>query len=117
MATVLSIEDFYENTVPFPEYDLGKDAYLPIDEAVNKPITVHAVQTFENDKGEGIYLLVCMDNEFKYICTHSISLCKTFGTEKVREALENGDCIGCVIMRVESRTTKGRMVYKAMAPQ
>lgn len=117
MATVLSIEDFYETAIPFPDYDLGKDAYLPIDEAVNRMVTVHDVQTFENDKGEGIYLLVHLDGQFRYICTHSISLCKTFGTQKVREALDNGVCIGCVISRVESRTTKGRMVYKAMAPQ
>ena len=86
--------------------------YMAINDVLDRNIQILDFKTFENDKGEGAFIL-CKDTETGlvfHICTHSVGLVGTMQNPKVREVLDTGDIIATRI--VQSKSTKSdRMVY------
>ena len=104
----MNIRDLIE-VQPFEGVDSD---YKPVDDVLNANIRIIATKFFENDKGEGVFIL-CMDldeEELFHLCTHSISLVSTLKNPKIREVLDTGDCVATKIIRRKS-TKSDRMVY------
>ena len=106
MNTIVSIRDLV-NTQPF---DVDSE-YRSIDEILDKTINVLDTKFFDNDKGEGVFIL-CEndDDEIFHLCTHSVSLVGTMKNPKVREALDTGDIVATMIVKRKS-SKSDRMVY------
>ena len=91
----------------------GTTLYPPaINDVLDRDIQILDFKTFENDKGEGVFIL-CKDTETKlvfHICTHSVGLVGTMQNPKVREVLDTGDIIATKIVQRKS-TKSDRLVY------
>ena len=86
--------------------------YMAINDVLDRNIQILDFKTFENDKGEGAFIL-CKDTETGlvfHICTHSVGLVGTMQNPKVREVLNTGDIIATRIVQRKS-TKSDRMVY------
>ena len=99
--------------------------YMAINDVLDRDIQILDFKTFENDKGEGVFIL-CKDAEFGqqfnkaifrddghdmfHICTHSVGVVGTMQNPKVREVLDTGDIIATRIVQRKS-TKSDRMVY------
>ena len=86
--------------------------YMSINDVLDRDIKIIDFKTFENDKGEGVFIL-CKDIETElvfHLCTHSIGLVGTLKNPKVREVLDTGDIIATKIVQRKS-TKSDRMVY------
>ena len=86
--------------------------YMAINDVLDRNIQILDFKTFENDKGEGAFIL-CKDMETElvfHLCTHSIGLVGTLKNPKVREVLNTGDIIATRIVQRKS-TKSDRMVY------
>ena len=97
------------NTQPF---EGSESEYKGIEEVLDRDIKIIDLKFFENDKGEGVFIL-CKDAETGlvfHICTHSLSLVGTMQNPKVREVLDTGDIIATKITQRKS-TKSDRMVY------
>ena len=97
------------NTQPF---EGSESEYKSIEDILGRDIKIIDLKFFENDKGEGVFIL-CMDldeEELFHLCTHSISLVSTLKNPKIKEVLDTGDVIATKIIRRKS-TKSDRMVY------
>lgn len=86
--------------------------YMAINDVLDRDIQILDFKTFENDKGEGVFIL-CKDMETElvfHICTHSVGLVGTMQNPKIREVLNTGDCVATKIVQRKS-TKSDRMVY------
>ena len=110
-------------TNPFEAYGVEDKDYVSLDDILNTPINVYAVKAFENDKGPGVFLLIKgifeaggvifeAGDDFKYVCTHSITITTKFTSDKVKEVLaeDSGQVIGGMFIRRKSKKSD-RMVY------
>ena len=104
---MVSMNDL-RNTSPFEGTD---SEYRTIDSILGNPIKIMDFKLFENDKGEGVFIL-CEDDddEIFHLCTHSVSLVGTMKNPKVREALDTGDFVSTMIVRRKS-SKSDRMIY------
>ena len=85
---------------------------MGISGVLDRDIQILDFKTFENDKGEGVFIL-CKDNETGlvfHICTHSVGLVGTMQNPKIREVLDTGDIVATKITQRKS-TKSDRMVY------
>lgn len=98
------ISDF-ETTSPY------EAEYIEIDELIGKPIIIHDVTPFENNRGKGIHALIELDGKEFRICTHGIVLTDRLSRAEVLEALKT-ESIECKIVKVSSSTDKTRQVLK-----
>ena len=97
------------NTQPF---EGSESEYKSIEQVLGREIKIIDLKFFENDKGEGVFVL-CMDTdeeELFHLCTHSISLIGTLKNPKIKKVLDTGDVIVTKIIRRKS-TKSDRMVY------
>ena len=96
------------NTSPFEGTD---SEYRTIDSILGSPIKIMDFKLFNNDKGEGVFIL-CEndDDEIFHLCTHSVSLVGTMKNPKIREALDTGDIVATMIVKRKS-SKSDRMVY------
>lgn len=114
MRTMVTyIGDIKESNNPF-KADYGVEEYRSMEEMVGKTIDIYGAERFENQNGPGIYILAKepvtgKDGDFFYMCTHSIGITETLGTEKVRAVLEN-EPIRAKIVKRKSQTSD-RQVY------
>ena len=86
--------------------------YMAINDVLDRNIQILDFKTFENDKGEGAFIL-CKDTETGlvfHICTHSVGLVGTMQNPRIREVLDTGDIIATRIIQRKS-TKSDRMVY------
>ena len=86
--------------------------YMSINAVLDRDIKIIDFKTFENDKGEGVFIL-CKDMETElvfHLCTHSIGLVGTLKNPKIREVLDTGDIVATKIVQRKS-TKSDRMVY------
>lgn len=96
------------NTSPFEGTD---SEYRSIDSVLRCPIKIMDFKLFNNDKGEGVFILCTNDDdEIFHLCTHSVSLVGTMKNPKVREALDTGDIVATMIVKRKS-SKSDRMVY------
>lgn len=104
----MHMNDIIQNK-PFEGVD---SEYMSINDVLDRDIKIIDFKTFENDKGEGVFIL-CKDIETElvfHLCTHSIGLVGTLKNPKVREVLDTGDIIATKIVQRKSTKTD-RMVY------
>ena len=104
----MHMNDILQNK-PFEGVD---SEYMSINDVLDRDIKIIDFKTFENDKGEGAFIL-CKDMETElvfHLCTHSIGLVGTLKNPKVREVLDTGDIIATKIVQRKSTKTD-RMVY------
>lgn len=96
------------NKSPFEGTD---SEYRTIDSVLGSPIKIMDFKLFDNDKGEGVFIL-CEndDDEIFHLCTHSVSLVGTLKNPKVREALDSGEMIGTMVVKRKS-SKSDRMIY------
>lgn len=102
----MNIRDLIE-VQPFEGVDSD---YKPVDDVLNADIRIIATKFFENDKGEGAYVLCDDGVETFHICTHSIGLVGILKNEKVQEMLAQGTPLDARIVKRKS-TKSDRMVY------
>ena len=108
MSTIVSMNDLRQNT-PFEGVD---SEYKSINDVLDRDIKIIDFKTFENDKGEGAFIL-CKDIETEnvfHLCTHSVGLVGTLKNPKIREVLDTGDVIATKIVQRMS-TKSNRLVY------
>ena len=104
----MNMNDILQNK-PFEGVDSD---YMSINDVLGRDIKIIDFKTFENDKGEGAFIL-CKDMETElvfHLCTHSIGLVGTLKNPKVREILNTGDIIATKVVQRKS-TKSDRMVY------
>ena len=106
MNNAIKIRDIV-NTQPFEGID---SEYKSIDDVLGKDINVIDTKFFENDKGEGAFILCDDGQEIFHICTHSIGLIGILKNEKVQEMLAQGTPLDARIVKRKS-TKSDRMVY------
>ena len=105
MNTIVSIRDLVD-TQPF---DVDSE-YKSIDDILDKEINIIDTKFFENDKGEGAFILCDDGHDMFHLCTHSIGLIGILKNEKVQEMLEEGQPLQGTIVKRKS-TKSDRMVY------
>ena len=105
MNTIVSIRDLV-NTQPF---DVDSE-YRSIDEILDAEINVLETKFFENDKGEGAFILCDDGHDIFHLCTHSVGLIGVLKNEKVQEMIGQGQPLQARIVKRKS-TKSDRMVY------
>lgn len=116
MSKIFSMKELSTTTTnnPFEAYGVEDKDYITLDNILDVPVNVYAVKAFENDKGPGVFLLIkrIEGDDFKYVCTHSITITSKFTTDKVKEVLaeDSGQVIGGMFIQRKSKKSD-RMVY------
>lgn len=105
MNTIVSIRDLVD-TQPF---DVDSE-YKSVDSILDKDINVLETKFFENDKGEGAFILCDDGHDIFHLCTHSIGLVGVLKNEKVQEMLTQGQPLKAKIIKRKSMKSD-RMVY------
>ena len=105
MKAIVSIRDLV-NSQPF-EVD---SEYKSIDDVLGKNINIIETKFFENDKGEGAFILCDDGHDMFHLCTHSVGLVGVLKNEKVQEMLVQGQPLKAKIIKRKS-TKSDRMVY------
>lgn len=105
MNTIVCIRDLVD-TQPF---DVDSE-YRSIDSILDKDINVLETKFFENDKGEGAFVLCDDGHDIFHLCTHSIGLVGVLKNEKVQEMLGQGQPLKAKIVKRKSMKSD-RMVY------
>lgn len=112
--TTIEIDEFKNGTAPFEDYGVGSDGYMSIEDILGKRISIYAVDVFENQNGEGVYILArtpaVRNGDFFYLCTHAVGLVNILKKPEVGESLKGGDTIGATIVKRKSQKSD-RMVY------
>ena len=104
----MNMNDIIQNK-PFEDVD---SEYMAINDVLGWDIQILDFKPFENDKGEGVFIL-CKDIETEcvfHLCTHSIGLVATMKNPKIREVLDTGDIVATRIVQRKS-TKSDRLVY------
>ena len=102
---IMKIRDLV-NEQPF---DVDSE-YRSIDDILNKEINIIDTKFFENDKGEGAFILCDDGHDMFHLCTHSIGLIGILKNEKVQEMLAQDQPLKACIVKRKS-TKSDRMVY------
>lgn len=102
---IMKIRDLV-NEQPF---DVDSE-YRSIDDVLGKDINIVDTKFFENDKGEGAFILCDDGHDMFHLCTHSIGLIGLLKNDKVQEMLEQGQPLQGTIVKRKS-TKSDRMVY------
>ena len=111
MSTVIYITDIAGNKAPFEEeYGVGSDDFISIDEILGTPFNIPQVKEFNNDKGDGVFALINVNGELRYITTHSIGLVGMMSNETLKQMLDEGKQVSATIVKRKSKTSD-RMVY------
>lgn len=109
--TAVSIIDIAGNKAPFEdEYGVANEDFISIDEILDREISIIDVKPYENDKGPGVFALINVDEELRYIATHSVGLVGMMTDTKVMETLENGQQVSARIVKRKSKKSD-RTVY------
>ena len=82
MSNITNIVELNSYEPPFADYGVVAEDYVAINEILDKTIEIVEVNLFENQSGEGVFILFKdKDDQYKYICTHAVSIvgkCKLF---------------------------------------
>lgn len=104
-----SIIDYIKTDTPFEYAELTAEDYMPIDAVLDKPFVINDVEKFTNDKGDGVYILIDIDDKQKYICTHAVGLVKAFDNERLMDAIVEKGVPARIVKRKSMKSD--RMVY------
>ena len=104
-----SIMDYIKTESPFENVGITAEDYMPIDDVLGKKIVIMDVMKFENEKGEGLYILFEIGDEMRYICTHAIGLVRPFDNIKVVNVVRDEGLEAVIVKRKSMKSD--RMVY------
>lgn len=110
MTYVMSKLISNDNGAPFEDLGITEDMFMPLDEMVNKPITIIGYKNYVKDDSDGVFIAFEYGGDLRYVATHSVGLVKTFQNEEVQKILDEGHPISAKVVEKKSKKT-GRM-YK-----
>ena len=104
---VLDISELL-STNPFDGVE--QDQHITLEDLLDKEFMILDIHSFESaKKGAGVYALINVDGETRYICTHSIGLTEKLG--KLEKTVKGGTRIKAHIGKRPSQNDKSKKVY------
>ena len=96
------------STNPFDGVE--QDQHITLEDILDKEFTILNIHAFESaKKGAGVYALINVDDQVRYICTHSIGLTEKLG--KLEKTVKGGTRIKAHIGKRPSQNDKSKKVY------
>ena len=96
------------STNPFDGVE--QDQHITLEDILDKEFMILDIHSFESaKKGAGVYALINIDDEVRYICTHSIGLTEKLG--KLEKTVKGGTRIKAHIGKRPSQNDKSKKVY------
>lgn len=96
------------STNPFDGVE--QDQHITLEDILDKEFMILDIHAFESaKKGAGVYALIVVDDEVRYICTHSIGLTEKLG--KLEKTVKGGTRIKAHIGKRPSQNDKSKKVY------
>lgn len=106
-SDVLDISELL-STNPFDGVE--QDQHITLEDILDKEFMILDIHSFESaKKGAGVYALIVVDDEVRYICTHSIGLTEKLG--KLEKTVKGGTRIKAHIGKRPSQNDKSKKVY------
>ena len=96
------------STNPFDGVE--QDQHITLEDLLDKEFMILDIHSFESaKKGAGVYALIVVDDQVRYICTHSIGLTEKLG--KLEKTVKGGTRIKAHIGKRPSQNDKSKKVY------
>ena len=93
-----------------PFEGVEQDQHITLEDLLDKEFMILDIHSFENaKKGAGVYALIVVDDQVRYICTHSIGLTEKLG--KLEKTVKDGTRIKAHIGKRPSQNDKSKKVY------
>ena len=109
-ASTPDVLDISELLSTNPFNGVEQDQHITLEDLLDKEFTIHDIHSFESaKKGAGVYALIYIDGETRYICTHSIGLTEKLG--KLEKTVKGGTRIKAHIGKRPSQNDKSKKVY------
>ena len=106
-SDILDISELL-STNPFDGVE--QDQHITLEDILDKEFMILDIHAFESaKKGAGVYALIAIDGETRYICTHSIGLTEKLG--KLEKTVKGGTRIKAHIGKRPSQNDKSKKVY------
>ena len=106
-SDILDISELL-STNPFDGVE--QDQHITLEDLLDKEFMILDIHSFESaKKGAGVYALIVVDDEVRYICTHSIGLTEKLG--KLEKTVKGGTRIKAHIGKRPSQNDKSKKVY------
>lgn len=106
-SDVLDISELL-STNPFNGVE--QDQHITLEDLLDKEFMILDIHAFESaKKGAGVYALIVIDDQVRYICTHSIGLTEKLG--KLEKTVKGGTRIKAHIGKRTSQNDKSKRVY------
>lgn len=109
-ASTPDVLDISELLSTNPFYGVEQDQHITLEDILDKEFMILDIHAFESaKKGAGVYALIVVDDEVRYICTHSIGLTEKLG--KLEKTVKGGTRIKAHIGKRPSQNDKSKKVY------
>lgn len=109
-ASTPDVLDISELLSTNPFYGVEQDQHITLEDLLDKEFMILDIHSFESaKKGAGVYALIVVDDEVRYICTHSIGLTEKLG--KLEKTVKGGTRIKAHIGKRPSQNDKSKKVY------
>ena len=96
------------STNPFDGVE--QDQHITLEDLLDKEFMILDIHAFSSaGKGAGVYALIVVDDQVRYICTHSIGLTEKLG--KLEKTVKGGTRIKAHIGKRPSQNDKSKKVY------
>lgn len=106
-SDILDISELL-STNPFDGVE--QDQHITLEDLLDKEFIILDIHSFNSaKKGAGVYALISVDGETRYICTHSIGLTEKLG--KLEDTVKDGTRIKARIGKRPSQNDKNKKVY------
>lgn len=106
-SDILDISELL-STNPFDGVE--QDQHITLEDILGKEFMILDIHAFDSaKKGAGVYALIDVDGETRYICTHSIGLTEKLG--KLEKTVKGGTRIKAHIGKRPSQNDKSKKVY------
>ncbi len=106
-SDILDISELL-STNPFDGVE--QDQHITLEDLLDKEFMILDIHSFESaKKGAGVYALIVVDDQVRYICTHSIGLTEKLG--KLEKTVKGGTRIKAHIGKRPSQNDKSKKVY------
>lgn len=106
-SDILDISELL-STNPFDGVE--QDQHITLEDILDKEFMILDIHAFESaKKGAGVYALINIDDQVRYICTHSIGLTEKLG--KLEKTVKGGTRIKAHIGKRPSQNDKSKKVY------
>ena len=106
-SDILDISELL-STNPFDGVE--QDQHITLEDLLDKEFMILDIHAFESaKKGAGVYALIDIDDQVRYICTHSIGLTEKLG--KLEKTVKGGTRIKAHIGKRPSQNDKSKKVY------